>query len=92
MTNSCSDVYTQLPTQTLMTEVGKYDRIVEYLRPVAIGTIVVIAVNIIMMILVCALAVDVGKEGFVDSDDTEEENIEEKLVPIRQTEQFQNKK
>jgi len=75
-----------------MTEVGKYDRIVEYLRPVAIGTIVVIAVNIIMMILVCALAVDVGKEGFVDSDDTEEENIEEKLVPIRQTEQFQNKK
>jgi hypothetical protein len=75
-----------------MTAVGKYDKIVEYLRPIAIGTIVVIAVNITMMILVCALAVDVGKDGFVDSDDEEEENIEEKLVPIRQTEQFQNKK
>ena len=92
MTNSCSDVYTQLPTQNLMTEVGKYDKIVEYLRPIAIGTIVVIAVNIIMMILVCALAVDVGKEGIVDSDDEDEEDIEEKLVPVRQSEQFQKTK
>ena len=83
MTNSCSDAYTQLPTQTLLTEVGKYDKLVEYLRPIAIGTIVVIAVNIIIIILVCALAVDLGKEGIIDSDDEEEEDIEEKLVPVR---------
>lgn len=92
MTNTCSDLYTQLPTQNLMTEVGKYDKIIEYLRPIAIATVVVIAVNIIIMILVCALAVDLGKEGIVDSDDEQEEDIEEKLVPVRQSEQFKNKK